>query len=961
MLSSSARKETIARRTQTLSREREQPAPSPPPPPPQESELSGAAQLALQKKSVRWLCLTNTFWSTAVYDAHRTVSKEEFSNFYRVMQWRLHGDINEDEFSSLNREWMNYKSKFIATRTELLGLMGVRQLMIDEERSESDLDLLIGITLNETNRVILNSPISYKYGHASSTLEVCTQRWLALSEELFFLLDSPGYGSLGFDEVFFLVSAIIVGSSRGKTDTEVRMSLDLKNIALMTLQLMRESGVSFHLSWKPEQGGSNRGIGGGVSGSIGGNSNNSSSANSSAMTQKKWLISLTMFKHLLIRRSIGEIALSNIFSHVQWFLKNLTGICELYQSEVLSTCTPLENVGELGSPRLWQHSVCKVAGVQLQDYGKELPPIVLFLLSDAERYLTASIRIFNGENVAPTRFSTVNPGNTKFTSSSHYSYGDEVHETAAKMCKAFRIWCGLSGQEQLRSSSEPVRVSTVEKDKEKTSTVDLNTSRNPVDQLVLAAILEYKTMQIKLAAAVYDVGVDICENVHREISTSVGLACSLLLPKTERLVSELVGVTFESSSIVPPSQSLLSNAVSEEKIEIKIDEATNIPSGEKPSIETTRRHTHSEAQNVKRSSGSPLNSSKWPVYQSAEKLSPKFTDSNNVSSSPKPQRPVSMTQRRASVKMSDEIKNRKKRYSMPDVRSIPESFRVNSESLKGPQSNPTKESVVQELANPQSIFTSTAASTPVTASIPSPTSPWSPPQAEEVKKEDISSKNRGGLRMQDLGGRVHEPSGRSSPSVLSNSRTAKTDLSADTIADLLNQGETVGAYAQSLREMLRMMSKDDTDIKLDSLEKILELGESIYQNKPLESSASIMNFKDAVRALPNPRSPGKIIDRTGSSRKNSHGLPEQKYAFAHPTERSSGFKVPIKSTYDPAASVKYRSRSVGRKNTKNGTQHVNADSATKSDAIVATRKSVPGTTPVSASGKRQNLVFGHPV
>jgi hypothetical protein len=84
-------------------------------------EFIGATALFIQKKSTRWLYLTATFWSLIVFDSQRVVNKESLSNFYDVMQWRITGEINEDEFSSLLCEWMNNKSKGVK-KGQILGV-----------------------------------------------------------------------------------------------------------------------------------------------------------------------------------------------------------------------------------------------------------------------------------------------------------------------------------------------------------------------------------------------------------------------------------------------------------------------------------------------------------------------------------------------------------------------------------------------------------------------------------------------------------------------------------------------------------------------------------------------------------------------------------------------------------------------------------------------------------------------
>lgn len=54
------------------------------------------------------------------------------------------------------------------------------------------------------------------------------------------------------------------------------------------------------------------------------------------------------------------------------------------------------------------------------------------------------------------------------------------------------------------------------------------------------------------------------------------------------------------------------------------------------------------------------------------------------------------------------------------------------------------------------------------------------------------------------------------------------------IEELLQQGKGTGQYAQMLREILRKMSKDDSQLQLKSLEQVLQLGHSIAQQDSQE-------------------------------------------------------------------------------------------------------------------------------
>ena len=874
---SKARKEAIRRRTEALKLEQQQKqqriqqqkhvaqeaaaaaaAAASEATPTQEAkeELTGSALLALHRSSVRWLYLSSTFWSIVVYDAQRIVNKEEMINFYKVMKWRLHNEISGEEFSSLTREWMNYKSKVSNLRTDVMSITALRQILLDDSCTESDLDLLIGIVLNETNRIILNSPIGYRYDvSSSSNLDVCSHKWLSLSEELFFLLDSPGYGSIGFDETFFFTAALVIGTcTKGnRSMSEVEDALSLRNVGILTLQIIREAGATFNTFAKSDTSVGNRT-------SIG------------ALPVRKYAITLTMFKYLLIRKGIGELALSRVLSHVQWFLKNTVSISELYNIGVKMTFSPLENRLELGSPRLWQHSVCSVVGMDPRRDTK-LPPIVLYLLSDAERLIPASARIYED-----------NSSNEK-----------EMHETSIKICKAFKLWSGAEDPQMSRPAGVAFSDKGVSDGQQFT--------RNPVYQLLITAVHKYKQLQRSVMAVVHDIGMDVWSASDGTLATSTNLACELLLPlKTEKLEAEL----FDSSFTISSSTSLLNamkpnittktvfddrvsgqSSNNEDSLSDQIQEKS---SGTTPSsVETGKRYSTSGANNDE------INGSSWPSLLNRSRS----TDTANSDINK-----ISGTVRRKSI--ASGVKESRESSGHKDITKSP---------MNTQESNTTN-------------------------------------RKETLQDRRSDRSDSPSNRMSA----VTSPVDSSGNSVGSGSKTVYTDLSASTIADLLDQGQSIGKYAQSLREILRKMSRDESDVKLHSLQKIMELGESISAKAPVPAVDT--SPQGVVRSMPNFRSPGK------SKIKNESTSPRL-YEFSHPVERTSTFRVPIKSTYDPNASVRYKAPRSSRKTVGDYT----LDSVDRSQLVsgikTKERRVVPGTTPQDKAKRNNkanaNLVFGHPL
>lgn len=150
----------------------------------------------LYKQSIRWLNTSSTLWSLIVADSARNVDRNGLKNFLTAMQWRIQGTINEDEFTALYNEWLGVKS--IAQKySHTCGKIVLRSLLMEQSLTEEDLDLLLGMIINEINRKTVNSPLKFEYKSNNNTdsrnkplLEVCSYRWISLSEELFFLLDN---------------------------------------------------------------------------------------------------------------------------------------------------------------------------------------------------------------------------------------------------------------------------------------------------------------------------------------------------------------------------------------------------------------------------------------------------------------------------------------------------------------------------------------------------------------------------------------------------------------------------------------------------------------------------------------------------------------------------------------------------------------------------------------------------
>jgi hypothetical protein len=284
----------------------------------EESVSPSLAQLLQQKLlrcSVRWLNASATLWSLIVNDSQRAATQATLSQFLDVMSWRAHDKINAEEFSVLHAEWMQHagsvldqsparppapsaKTKgFGANKPHQLPVNVFRALLLEKRTSEADLDLFIGLMLNELNMKLLHATISYhssarkhgsggaKMGSSSSALSVVTHKWLQLSEELFFSVDIAGasacvaifccdcngfrlagHGHWGFDEAFFFVACLTMGLQAWSHIVQCESDLSLVTLTALTAQFLRDAGVC---------------VTGGVAGSLGRNGQTSTANNGS--------------------------------------------------------------------------------------------------------------------------------------------------------------------------------------------------------------------------------------------------------------------------------------------------------------------------------------------------------------------------------------------------------------------------------------------------------------------------------------------------------------------------------------------------------------------------------------------------------------------------------------------------------------------------------------------------------
>lgn len=541
----------------------------------------------LQKQSVRWLNLSLNLWSLTVLDVYRTVSLESIAQFLEVVSWRAHGKINEEEFSVLYSEWVAKPEKGAPAHTKrvTVGVFGVRQLLLEKKYGETDLDLCIGILIHEINMRLLNSSVSYvsKKTTGSSnqqnpfSLEVCSAKWLTLCEELFFTLDTPGYGVLHFDEAFFYCTCVTVGMQGWNNEEELEADLSLATLTAATVQFMSDTGASIcvrsgqqdhELHWALEA-------------PVGKGSGRKQSQSSQLHAQPKSSngkceITLSMFKRYFLKRNVGEASLAALLTHVQGCIERVVRLARVNGAEELyQACRPFETeLGSIGSARLWKQAVLSASGHVVPPNSNDgsgsapaTPPILLFLLSDAERLLSGALRA-NELPIDGTGFVSRGANNsgslTDGAMDSPNVANEEMHESVYKLWNQFRKWGTDSGTHSQSSSAGVVGKSSSwglggsgslhnpsSFFAQATNQADLaDMQRDPVYQLILTAVLQYKALQQLLLAAFYDMtlthfGVGE-NNAAQGAAAPLVVVCAGLAPNPHRLLVEM-GYTEEKS------------------------------------------------------------------------------------------------------------------------------------------------------------------------------------------------------------------------------------------------------------------------------------------------------------------------------------------------------------------------------------------------------------------------------
>lgn len=996
-----------------------------PPPLPVLQNCEGIARhqlSALLKQSVRWCRLSETLWGLIVGEAQRSVDRESLGNFIEVINWRAQGKISEQEFTHLFSEWIGEKLRFgisMASNTSSSNLrssggsngkqkffsvnvMVFRQLLSDLKCLERDLDLYVGIVLHEINNLIfLNAPINFAMGNRDMIankdathigLEVCSKNWLSLMDELFFCLDSSGYGQLGFEEIFFFIGCLTVGLHGWADEMEAEMNLSLGILCARTLQMMRDMDVKIHLAASEKEEVKYCGFGLG-----------------------KYVVTLPMLKHYFLKNAIGESDLILILNHVKNCIERIAKLSSEGAEELFASCHPLEDQQSLGSPRLWQEAVTGAAYYDVLQYVKApgiydtLPPALLIMLTDAEKMMSGSFRALEKNIDIPDNFFVSLPSSWTLAQL-------DLHENACKLYEVYSHW----------GSSNAIDISRG----------PLEIRSDPVYKFIVTSLVDYKNLQLQLCAAFFDMATthystdsavdsirSICtnlmphaENVSKELFLD-GAFINSLCPKSSNKVDDALKDTMFAEIMVNANDvyQTLEGSASSTAVSHNIYPESEFPDflrpmlqpqgsddeigkaqwksiiSTSPSLESTlvssmESTSHSNIEDVALNKLSLANRNTYAnnIDENQVHSSPNFENNEAFADTSKRDSVEEnillklLTTSSTSQQLALVDKLRQHRLQKGNLKNHSEStdtllerdytkHHIDSTHLRGgddvidPPKRDSRRGMKYALINRQEQqqknlqerktlkdrhFNSTSSPSPTKSSPPSTLRTQSPSHA---KRSDLPTQTIP---------KDTSPAADSSDNISINDSTGNVSEHSSvpsSIAELLEQGQSAGKYAQTLREILRKMSKDDSKVNLKSLEQVLRLGQTIVQN---ESSTDIASTTPRTSAARKESGIGGVnVNHNGapkSLRGRNNGTPMQ--ANSSPMQRnlrigrntSTPLKDKISDTSEkglhPTSS--YSSSSPFR-NSSNGVKR-------------AEIRSVPGTIPKGSSMKSMK-VFGHPL
>jgi len=890
----------------------------------------------LQKQSVRWLNLSATFWYLIVMDTERSVTKDNLNSFFEVIKWRAHDKINEDEFSVLYSEWIGKSTG--SNRRGVVGIFTVRQMLLENSCTESDLDLYIGMIMNEANKYTLHIPINYisklDSAHNQPHLELVSSKWLSLSEELFFCLDSPGYGVLRFDEIFFLSSCLAIGLQGWQNENDVETIFNNSVLSAVTLQLMRDMGANINLTSLRQEllslgghselevtlaGSENVVVDGIVNKPI---RNGSSPLKQPMSGYKKQSITMRMFKQYFLRKSVNESTLAALLLHVKMCIERLARITSSNSAQLYSASKPLENQRAIGSPRLWQQAVLTALGYSPELFDKnratQFPPILLFLLSDADKLISGALRAYENP-IDNINSSLQNTGSQSFRRVRLSTY-EEMHETCHRLWNAFRHW-GVN-----KTKGAYAGLSSSEFISEKHS--------DPIYQLIVSALVEYKNLQLQLCAALYDLTM-----THYGLQTSsnpISVVCASLLPNAESMIVELgldespeffdqqIDSLISSSDIqVSPESAATLNTDIISRPEITTKSSSPI-SNEKPTVafkslyldfdsnksaikeESTRESLSKDPRSKPEGRADLVRKAQWervfdarneekypsPIDNSItenklDNFVPQFEEKSILNSNEVQgtgdssvfkfeQQEALILQQLLSTSNPDEqkvyIDRLRERLGLDNTNDKNTYFQSNNNDVK-PETNNT-DGMNNESA--ENYYNVSKNDSPTNNNSESKAydnfSRYSIPYAEKLQNDNFYSIDTDEIFENKYVEHYNEYDGVRTDSPLSYSNKSEASVSTNgpsSIADLLESGQSAGKYAQGLREILRKMAKDDSKVQVQSLEQVIKLGQEIIVKESYNGSSQGRRSTMATDGSPSNSTPMGTTHSKLSQRRNT--------------------------------------------------------------------------------------------
>jgi hypothetical protein len=112
--------------------------------------------------------------------------------FIQVFDWTFEGSITEQDFSDLYKVWAKSNTENTTRYTKEKESFTIAEFeSLIKNHTEKELDLMLGLLINEHNRVYVDRG--------------CSLKWLQIVEQLFFMLDVSGYGFITVDGTYSLM------------------------------------------------------------------------------------------------------------------------------------------------------------------------------------------------------------------------------------------------------------------------------------------------------------------------------------------------------------------------------------------------------------------------------------------------------------------------------------------------------------------------------------------------------------------------------------------------------------------------------------------------------------------------------------------------------------------------------------------------------------------------------------